>query len=137
MKTIVWVALAGAATIFLLSVKKLTTSNIAHGADGALLDSGIASWYGTIFNGRQTANGEIFDENLMTAAHRTLRLGTVVDVVNLENGRAVRVRINDRGPFTKDASGTFSRQIDLSKGAARALNYVEQGLTRVEVRAVA
>ncbi len=72
----------------------------------------------------------------MTAAHRTLKLGTVVDVTNLDNGRTVRVLVNDRGPFPRDTAGNFLRVIDLSKGAANVLGYVDQGLARVQIRAV-
>src|SRR5437763_16987874 len=73
---------------------------------------GVASWYGQEFAGRTTANGEIFDPLLLTAAHRTLPFGTVVDVKNSKSGQMVRVRINDRGPFVGN------RMIDLSYAAA-------------------
>src|SRR5215831_890135 len=77
---------------------------------------GIASWYGHPFHGRPTASGEIYDMEKMTAAHRTLALGTVVRVVNLDNKENVEVRINDRGPFVQD------RIIDLSHAAAQAIS---------------
>jgi rare lipoprotein A len=76
---------------------------------------GVASWYGPGFHGRLTANGERFNTNSLTAAHRTLPFGTRVRVTNAKTGRSVVVRINDRGPFTK------GRVIDLSKAAARAV----------------
>jgi rare lipoprotein A len=76
---------------------------------------GVASWYGPGFQGRLTANGERFNTNSLTAAHRTLPFGTRVRVTNAKTGRSVVVRINDRGPFTK------GRVIDLSKAAARAI----------------
>jgi rare lipoprotein A len=82
---------------------------------------GLASWYGPRFHGRRTANGERFDQEALTAAHRTLPFGTVVRVKSLVNGRTVDVRINDRGPHLK------RRIIDLSKGAARALGLIEAG----------
>lgn len=88
---------------------------------------GIASWYGEKFHGNPTASGEIYDMYELTAAHRTLPLGTSVMVTNLENYRSVGVRINDRGPFVK------GRIIDLSYGAARAIGMVEKGTARVEV----
>jgi rare lipoprotein A len=89
--------------------------------------SGTASWYGPWHHGRRTANGERFDQNAMTAAHPTLPLGTVVRVTNLQNGRTVKVRINDRGPYVR------GRVIDLSRAAAAALGFKEQGLTPVAI----
>jgi rare lipoprotein A len=89
---------------------------------------GIGSWYGPNFHGRPTANGETFDQNLMSAAHTTLPIPSIVEVTNLENGRTVRVRLNDRGPFVDD------RIIDLSRAAAEALDYRAAGLARVRVR---
>lgn len=90
--------------------------------------TGIASWYGPTFHGRATANGEVFDQNLMTAAHTTLPIPSIAEVTNLENGRQVVVRINDRGPFVDD------RLIDLSRAAADQLGYRANGLARVRVR---
>ena len=95
-----------------------------------LTQRGIASWYGGEFHGRPTASGEVYDMNLLTAAHRELPLQTVVEVQNLDNGRKVRVRINDRGPFVR------GRILDLSYGAARELEMIGTGLARVEVRIV-
>lgn len=89
---------------------------------------GVASWYGDGFHGRPTANGERFDKNRLTAAHPTLPLPSLVEVVNLENGRSLVVRVNDRGPFVGD------RLIDLSEAAARELGFREQGLAQVRVR---
>jgi rare lipoprotein A len=92
---------------------------------------GLASYYGPGFHGNETANGETFDQRAMTAAHRTLPLGTVVRVTNLENGRTVVVRINDRGPYGRNfRRGTI---IDLSKGAAQHLRFIKDGLVRVRV----
>lgn len=94
------------------------------------VERGVASWYGQQFHGRLTANGERYDMHQMTAAHRTLPFGTVVEVVNVGNGRRVTVRINDRGPFA------HGRIIDLSYAAAREIGLVGPGTARVEVRPV-
>lgn len=97
------------------------------------VERGKASWYGGKFHGRRTANGELYDMHRPTAAHRTLPLPTLVQVTNLENGQTTRVRVNDRGPFVD----THERIIDLSFAAAQRLGMDEQGVARVEVRAVA
>lgn len=89
---------------------------------------GIASWYGPKFHGRRTANGEIFDMDLLTAAHPTLPMPVRAKVTNLENGKSVIVRINDRGPFAKD------REIDMSRRAAEVLGFKNQGTTQVRVQ---
>jgi rare lipoprotein A len=89
--------------------------------------TGTASWYGEAHHRKKTASGEPFDMHALTAAHRTLPLGTRVLVTNLANGRAVEVRINDRGPVVAD------RIIDLSYGAARALDAVGAGVFRVRI----
>jgi rare lipoprotein A len=94
------------------------------------VERGVASWYGQKFHGRLTANGERYDMHALTAAHRTLPFGTVVEVVNVGNGRRVAVRINDRGPFA------HGRIIDLSFAAAREIGLVGPGTARVEVRPV-
>ncbi|MEM6414865.1 MAG: septal ring lytic transglycosylase RlpA family protein [Pseudomonadota bacterium] len=91
---------------------------------------GLASWYGPQFHGRPTANGEIFDKNRISAAHQTLPLPSIVEVRNLENGRRLFVRVNDRGPFVGD------RIIDLSEAAARSLGFKDKGLAKVQVRYV-
>lgn len=91
---------------------------------------GIASWYGDAFNMKATANGEIFDMNQFSAAHTTLPLPSMVEVTNLDNGRKLTVRVNDRGPFVG------GRIIDLSHAAARELGYERQGTARVRVRYV-
>ncbi|UCF09735.1 MAG: septal ring lytic transglycosylase RlpA family protein, partial [Candidatus Bipolaricaulota bacterium] len=95
---------------------------------GPYYQVGIASWYGPGFHGRQTANGETYDMNGISAAHKSLPFGTVVRVVELETGRSVDVRINDRGPFVE------GRIIDLSRGAAQRLGIVDKGITRVGLR---
>jgi len=91
-------------------------------------ESGTASWYGQDFQGRRTASGETFDQNALTAAHPTLPIPSLVQVTNLDNGREVIVRVNDRGPFA------HGRLIDLSRGAARVLDFENQGQARVHVR---
>ena len=88
---------------------------------------GVAAWYGGLHQGRLTASGEVFDENLLTAAHRTLPLITWARVTNLDNGRSVAVRVNDRGPYID------GRVIDLSTRAAEELGMTAQGLARVEI----
>ena len=95
--------------------------NIKH------LGIGVASWYGPGFYGRRTANGEIFRKGTLTAAHRTLPFGTIVRVINLENGRSVNVRINDRAPFK------YHRVIDLAHGAASELNMMHAGEINVRL----
>lgn len=91
---------------------------------------GIASWYGEEFAGRTTANGEIFDPGLLTAAHRTLPFGTLVDVTNTKTHETVRVRINDRGPYIGN------RMIDLSYAAAQQISLIEPGTGEVELHIV-
>ena len=90
---------------------------------------GEASWYGPGFQGNETANGETFDQNKMTAAHPTLPMGTKAEVTNLENDKKVEVRINDRGPYVGD------RAIDLSRAAARKLDMEDDGTTQVKIEA--
>jgi len=97
---------------------------------GPYYETGIASWYGPGFDGNYTANGEIYDMDGISAAHKTLPFGTVVRVVDLETGNSIVVRINDRGPFVQ------GRIIDLSKGAAAELGIIERGITRVGLRIV-
>jgi 3D (Asp-Asp-Asp) domain-containing protein len=94
---------------------------------GTFRTTGRASWYGPRFDGGATASGETFDMNALTAAHRTLPLGTRALVHNLENDRSVVVKINDRGPYI------HGRDIDLSYGAARQLGMVPDGVVRVEI----
>jgi rare lipoprotein A len=91
-------------------------------------ETGIASWYGPTFQEKYTANGEIFDQNAVSAAHKTLPLPSVVQVTNLDNGRMIEVRVNDRGPFV----GT--RIIDLSRRAAQLLGFEQNGTAKVRVK---
>lgn len=96
-------------------------------ADG-YYETGIASWYGKKFHGRKTASGERYNQNKMTAAHKTLPFGTRLLVKNLENGKRVSVVINDRGPFSK------GRIIDVSRAAAKKLDMINSGTARVQIR---
>ncbi|QIQ88068.1 septal ring lytic transglycosylase RlpA family protein [Erythrobacter sp.] len=91
------------------------------------LGTGTASYYGRRFHGRRTANGERFDMNALTAAHRTLPFGSIVRVTNPSNGRSVTVRINDRGPFAR------GRVIDVSRAAAEELGLIRRGHAPVEL----
>ncbi len=95
--------------------------------DFNLVETGIASWYGPDFNHHKTANGEIYDQDELTAAHRTLQMPSLVRVTNLENGRSVVVRINDRGPYAR------GRLIDVSKRAATLLGFIGKGTARVRI----
>ena len=94
-------------------------------------ETGVGSWYGDEFAGRLTANGEIFDPNKVSAAHKTLPMPSVVRVTNLDNGKSLVVRINDRGPFVS------GRIIDLSREAARLIGYKDSGIARVRVQILA
>jgi rare lipoprotein A len=93
--------------------------------------NGTASWYGPRFHGKKTASGEIYNQHKLTAAHKTLPLGTKARVTNLDNGSTVEVEINDRGPFIE------GRIIDLSRAAAGALGFVESGTAPVQVELIA
>ncbi|TVR99208.1 MAG: septal ring lytic transglycosylase RlpA family protein [Rhodospirillales bacterium] len=95
--------------------------------DFGYAEVGVASWYGSKFHGRQTANGERYDMNELTAAHPTLPMPSLVRVTNLENGRSLKLRVNDRGPFVG------GRVIDVSKRAAQLLGFQNQGTARVRV----
>src|SRR5271169_1931104 len=92
--------------------------------------TGTASWYGEQFHGRYTANGEIFDLNQLTAAHTTLPMPSIVEVTNLQNGRSLQLRVNDRGPFVD------GRLIDVSRRAAQLLGFETKGTTPVRVRII-
>ena len=97
---------------------------------GDYRETGMASFYARKFQSRKTASGELLDNGSMTAAHRTLPFGTEVIVRNLQNGKTVRVRVNDRGPFVK------GRIIDLTRAAFSRIASLNQGVVKVEVRAV-
>src|SRR6185503_12047749 len=98
--------------------------------DVGIEDRGVASWYGGWFQGKQAADGELFDMEALTAAHRTLPLGSVVRVVNLANGKYLHVRITDRGPYVNN------RILDLSRAAAVQLGMAREGTTHVQVEIV-
>jgi len=89
---------------------------------------GLASWYGPGFHGNATASGERYDQDAMTAAHRSLPLGTLIEVRNRDTGRSIQVRVNDRGPYHTD------RVLDLSRAAARSLDSLDRGVVPVEIR---
>ncbi|MEQ8405247.1 MAG: septal ring lytic transglycosylase RlpA family protein [Oceanicaulis sp.] len=94
------------------------------------VEEGLASWYGPGFHGNLTANGEVFDQAAMSAAHRTLPLPSLARVTRLDTGQSVLVRINDRGPFVDH------RVIDLSRAAAQVLGFIEDGVAQVRVEAL-
>jgi rare lipoprotein A len=91
-------------------------------------ETGIASWYGADFHGKNTANGEVFDFNELTGAHRTLPMPSVVQVTNLDNGRSIKLRVNDRGPYAR------GRIIDVSRRAAQLLGFEVSGTAKVRVK---
>lgn len=114
--------------------KKIGNPYIINGTTYYPIDSaenfteeGVASWYGPGFNGKKTANGEIYDQTAMTAAHKTLPIPTLVKVENLENGRHIIVRVNDRGPFSK------GRVIDLSEAGAARIGMLKKGTAKVKL----
>jgi len=117
-------------TFYLLTGVALIGLALLYSLFGPYYEVGIASWYGPGFDGNYTANGEIYDMNGISAAHKTLPFGTIVRVVDLETGKSVVVRINDRGPFIE------GRIIDLSKGAAEKLGIIDKGIARVGLRIV-
>ena len=99
--------------------------------DYSYAETGIASWYGPNFHGKYTANGELYDMNELTAAHKTLPLPSIVRVTNLENGRSIKIKVNDRGPFVK------GRIIDMSRRGAQLLGFDGKGTARVRVEILA
>lgn len=114
--------------LFFLALLPLAT---AYGKQHARIQTGLASWYEIKCNyGTHTASGETLNDEAMTAAHKTLPLGSIVRVVNLSNNRSVLVRINDRGPYTK------GRIIDLNRVAAREIGFESRGITKVRVEVV-
>ncbi|MFH0351769.1 MAG: septal ring lytic transglycosylase RlpA family protein [Chromatiales bacterium] len=122
-------ALLVVATLAMFSVGWAAARGMAHKAP-AFEQVGIASWYGPGFHGKETANGEVFNQDELTAAHRTLPLGTKVAVTNVTNGKSVKVEINDRGPYVK------GRVIDLSRAAAIRLGMKDRGLAKVQIEAI-
>ncbi len=117
---------AGVLTILAFTpLNSVASSDRTHGLQGT------ASYYGGKFHGRKTASGERFNQEGLTAAHKTLPLGTRVRVTNLRNGESVDVKINDRGPYHK------GRVLDLSKGAAREIGMLGAGTAKVKVEVIA
>jgi len=110
-----------------LSLLAGCASTAGPGSESVDAEVGVASYYADRFHGRRTASGERYDRNALTAAHRRLPFGTRVRVTNLENGHAVDVRINDRGPFVA------GRVIDVSYAAARKLGMMQRGVVKVRV----
>lgn len=109
--------------LFLVLIAAVLTGCFRKGSE-----TGFASYYADKYEGRKTSNGEIFKQRKLTAAHKTLPFGTKVKVTNLSNGQSVKVRINDRGPFIQ------GRIIDLSKKAAKKINLVNAGVTKVTIK---
>jgi rare lipoprotein A len=114
-------------TVLLLALVAVACAHAPRGGGGEPIDEGLASYYGNSLRGNRTASGERFDPDSFTAAHRSLAFGTCVRVENPANGRSVRVRVNDRGPFVR------GRIVDVSEAAARALDFVRQGVARVRL----
>jgi len=117
-------------TAFIVTLGCATAPRYRIGSTQGTVQTGIASYYGMAYHGRQTANGEIFDMYALTAAHNTLPFGTKIRVTNLNNKKRVTVRINDRGPFVK------GRILDLSYGAARKLDMIESGTAPVRIEVI-
>jgi rare lipoprotein A len=124
--------LGGAAPVNQVDGKPKATIAMASVSAGSVLSStqGWASWYGPGFHGNYTANGEVFDQEAMTAAHPSLPMGTKVRVTNLDTGRVVLVRINDRGPYAGD------RILDLSAGAARVIGMMDSGVAKIRLEVI-
>ncbi len=116
--------------LLLLSLVAVSAVEAQSASGGTFVGEGLASWYGGKFHGRQTASGEVFDTNELTAAHKTLAFGTLVRVTHIADGRSVVVRINDRGPFVN------GRIIDLSRAAADAIGLTARGVSRVRIEVV-
>ncbi|MBK7103768.1 MAG: septal ring lytic transglycosylase RlpA family protein [Ignavibacteriae bacterium] len=115
-------------SLYIISCSSSKEFSEFRDVEGILIEDGIASWYGKEFHGKSTANGETYDKNDFTAAHRTLPFGSIVRVTNSENNKSVIVRINDRGPFAKN------RIIDLSQKAAQKIEMISSGSAKVELR---
>jgi|AntRauTorckE6833_2_1112554.scaffolds.fasta_scaffold00040_7 rare lipoprotein A len=136
LKKIISIQLFTKTLLFVLSAILISACGVSRrGADFAdystenaeAIETGVSSWYGPNFHGKLTANGETYDMDGVTAAHRTLPFGTILLVENLDNGKTVQVRINDRGPYAKD------RIIDLSRAAAKQIEMIGPGTARVRL----
>ena len=110
--------------------KKSKTSNLKTAKHIPKVITGVSSYYGTDFHGKLTANGEVYDMYGLTAAHKTLPLNTTVRVTNLANNKSLILRINDRGPYVK------GRILDCSYGAAKKLDFLLQGTTKVRIEII-
>jgi rare lipoprotein A len=121
---------AGCAKKKHVSTRAPARTHSAANAPIAAVETGLASWYGNPYHGRAAANGEIYDMDKLTAAHRTLPFGTMVRVTRTDSGQSVEVRITDRGPFVD------GRIIDLSRAAARAIDLIGPGVAEVRVEPV-
>jgi rare lipoprotein A len=119
-----------AAPLLCVSCAKKKTVRVPAAPRAGAVETGIASWYGPPYHGRRAASGEIYDMEKLTAAHRTLPFNTWVEVTNLTNGKKVRVRITDRGPFVR------GRIIDLSRAAAREIDMVGAGVAKVRLEVI-
>ena len=113
--------------IFSITLFVIFTSCHRKAYTGSGKETGIASYYASSYDGKKTANGEIFRSSKLTAAHKKLPFGTKVKVTNLSNGKTVKVRINDRGPFVE------GRIIDLTAKAAKKIDMLHMGVTRVQI----
>lgn len=122
-------SLAGSSTDEFDENEVTISANTERTIDIELKNKGnmIASWYGPKFHGKVTANGEIYDQMSMTAAHKNMPFGTMLKLTNPRNGKSVVVRINDRGPYIK------GRHLDLSKGAATVLGMLHKGVVKIQV----
>jgi len=125
-----YVASTGTAT----AQQSLPIEQASRGEQPIFSQSGVATWYGGRHVGRKTASGEYFNGRALTAAHRTLPFGTIVRVTDLESGRVIKVRINDRGPYTHVRRHAI---IDLSKTAATALGIERDGVSKIRIEAFA
>lgn len=122
--------LAAVLVLLFLATGCGSAANRGLGADVGYKEKGVASWYGPGFDGKRTANGEVYDMDGLTAAHRSLPFDLIVQVENLDNGEKVRVRINDRGPFAR------GRIIDLSREAAKRIDMIGTGTANVRIKVV-
>ena len=130
-RTYAWLLLAAGLAAGCSTQPARSLSAVPQGSTTGSGHLTLASWYGPGFNGQRTSSGEVFQENKLTAASRTLPLGSETRVTNLNNGKSVVVRINDRGPYV------HGRGIDLSEGAARDIGLTRKGVTRVRLTSLA
>jgi rare lipoprotein A len=127
--TIVKTEVSGPAEPVISTIPAPVKESLVETSTISYIDKGymVASWYGPRFHGRETANGEIYDQMAYTAAHKALKFGTLLKITNPRNDKSVVVRINDRGPYIK------GRQLDLSKAAAIRLGMIRRGVIKVKV----